>query len=65
MSRHLRDSADRNFQMVLSLIENGKTEKALKKLKEADEIAKLLLQNPGNEFFQENLPTSFKRVSTL
>ena len=46
-------------------MQKGKHEEALKELEKAEEAAKSLLKDSGNEFFQTNLQVIFNNVFTL
>ncbi|WP_229395029.1 tetratricopeptide repeat protein [Methanosarcina sp. DH1] len=46
-------------------MQHGRYEEALKELEKDEEIAKLLLKDPKNEFYQSNLQKSFDDVFTL
>ena len=61
----LRDSAESQFKMTLSLLQKGKLIESFEEIEKAKEAAMLLLKDPENKFFEKNLQTKFFNVFNL
>jgi tetratricopeptide (TPR) repeat protein/predicted amidohydrolase len=65
MSESLRDSAINPYNKALELIEKDQDNEFLEVLEKAENTAKILLNDPENEFFQTNLEMNFSNAFTL
>ncbi|AKB31912.1 hypothetical protein MSSIH_1222 [Methanosarcina siciliae HI350] len=61
----MREAPERYFQTALFLIQKKRYVEALKSLDNAAEVAKILLNDPDNKFFQTKLKTNLSNTFTF